>query len=194
MKQGVTVCEDNCFGKLAPHHYLRRAWTDFARERLSLELDPVLSCGFNGGFVGVHRSDRAFLKTWKRALEALPELGMPMEKLKPGTRHDVFFGTDQDMLNIAALAHPERISSLGPEGMGFAPGMSVLWHAVENPKPWRRNFLLDLIRTGRQVPRAHREYWRYASGPLGSWSSIRLFLKRLNLKAAVVLSRFYHSA
>lgn len=192
--QGVAVCEDNCFAKLAPHHYLRRAWTVFARERLGLELDPAMSCGFNSGFIGVRHEDRALLETWKSALQALPSVGVPLEQLKPGTRLDAFFGTDQDMLNVAALAHPERISSLGPEGMGFSPGMNVLWHAVDTPKPWRRNDLWELFRHGRGVGNAHRRFWHYADGPVHSWTEDELRWRRFRQQVAVALSRVYHSA
>ncbi|HCN30592.1 MAG TPA: hypothetical protein DIT64_18020 [Verrucomicrobiales bacterium] len=193
-EQGVALCEDCCFPKLAPHHYLRRAWAVFARERLGLVLDPAMSSGFNSGFIGVSRGDRVLLETWQRALVELPAVGVPLEKLKPGSRLDFFFGTDQDTLNIAALAHPEIVSSLGPEGMGFTPGMSVVWHAADSPKPWRKHYLLDLLINGRGVGNAHRRYWYYACAPVQSWSNRQVWLRRAQMKTAVVLSRFYHAA
>lgn len=192
--QGVALCEDNCFPKLAPHHFLRRAWTAFAHEHLGLELDATMSCGFNSGFVGVRRDDRVVLETWRCALEVLPSIGVPLDQLKPGTRLDPFHGTDQDMLNLAALAHPCSVSSLGPEGMGFSPGMNVMWHAADAPKPWRRNYLVDLLCHGRGVGNAHRRFWDYAQGPVRSWSDLQWRCRRLSLWGGVVLSRFYHAA
>jgi len=191
--QGIALCEDNCFPKLAPHHYLRRAWTSFAHDHLGLELDAAMSCGFNSGFVGVSREDRVFLETWQRALEALSAVGVPLDRLKPGTRLEPFHGTDQDMFNLAALAHPTCVSSLGPEGMGFSPGMNVMWHAADAPKPWRRNYFSDLWRYGRGVGTAHRRFWRYAHGPVRSWGVWQWRCRRLSLSVAVALSRFYHA-
>lgn len=192
--QGVALCEDCCFPKLAPHHYLRRSWTTLARERLKLKLDPAMTCGFNSGFIGTRREDRALLSTWLRALEELPSIGVPLEQLKPGTRLDPLHGTDQDTLNIAALAHPALVSSLGPEGMGFTPGMPVILHAADSPKPWRRHYMFELLKNGRGVGNAHRRYWHYASGPVQSWSIGRGWLRKVQMKSAIVLSRFYHAA
>jgi hypothetical protein len=192
--QGVAVCEDNCFAKLAPHHFLRRAWSSFARERLGLELDPVMIGGFNSGFVGVRREDRGFLATWGRAIDEMSGLGISLQTLKQGSRHEPFHVPDQDTFNVAAIAHSTRISSLGPEGMGFAPGMSVLWHAADAPKPWRRNDLYELLRHGRGVGNVHRRFWHYADGPVRSWTDDELRWRRLRQQIAVVLSRLYHSA
>jgi hypothetical protein len=192
--QGVAVCEDNCFAKLAPHHYLRRAWASFAHERLGLELDSTMIGGFNSGFVGVRREDRGFLETWGRAIDEMPGLGISLQALKQGSRHDPFHVPDQDTFNVAALAHPKRISSLGPEGMGFAPGLTVMWHAVESAKPWVRNYIKDLIFSGMGVGNSHRRYWHYADGPVQSWTPEDLRWRCLCQQIAVVLSRVYHSA
>ena len=192
--QGVALCEDNCFPKLTPHHYLRRAWTAFAHEHLDLELDAAMSCGFNSGFVGTRRDDRVFLETWRRSLDVLKKMGVPLDQIKHGTRLDPFNTPDQDMFNLAALAHPTCVSSLGPEGMGFSPGMNVMWHAADAPKPWRRNYLVDLLCHGRGVGNAHRRFWYYAGKTLRSWNVLSLFIHRLDMRLAVILSRFYHSA
>jgi hypothetical protein len=192
--RGVALCEDSCFPTMSRHHYLRLCWSEFARERLGVTTDPTNERGYNSGFVGLQRAEVEFLQTWRKAIDQLDHLGVPLGKLKPGSRLDPFFGTDQDTMNIAAMVHHRHLSTLGPEGMGFSGGMDVMSHAVEPPKPWRRSFVWDLLRTGRPVPRSHRHYWKHASGPVKAWNHWRLLLKRLDLQTAIVLSRFYHSA
>ena len=150
--------------------------------------------GFKSGFVGVRREDRGFLETWGRAIDEMPGLGISLQTLKQGSRHDPFQVPDQDTFNVAALAHPKRISSLGPEGMGFAPGLTVMWHAVESAKPWVRNYIKDLIFSGMGVGNSHRRYWHYADGPVCSFSIDDLKWRGLNMKLAVMLSRLYHAA
>lgn len=194
MARGVALCEDCCFPNMSRHHYLRLCWQEFARDRLGVDIDPSIERDYNSGFVGLHRKDAAFLQTWEKAMDQLEQVGVPLEHLKPGTRLDPFFGTDQDMMNVAAMVHGNRLATLGPEGMGFFAVMTVMWHAVEAPKPWRRHFIWDLIYSGRPVPSPHRHYWKYASGPVRAWTPFQLMISRLDLRMAVILSRFFHSA
>ncbi|HBJ86508.1 MAG TPA: hypothetical protein DDZ88_22170 [Verrucomicrobiales bacterium] len=194
LARGVALCEDCCFPNLSSHHYLRQCWREFARENLGLGVDAAMDRDFNSGFAGARREDMAFLRTWRDALDQMEKAGVPMAGLKPGSRFAPFFGTDQDALNIAAMTHSSLLSTLGPEGMGFSGGMTAMWHAVEPPKPWCRCFVWDLLGTGRPVPQSHRQFWRHAGGPVRSWSPVQLAWKRLDLRLAVLLSRFYHSA
>lgn len=194
MARGVALCEDCCFPNMSRHHYLRLCWQEFARERMGVDVDPSIERDYNSGFVGLLRKNMDFLQTWRKAMDQLELSGMPLEHLKPGTRLDPFFGTDQDMMNVAAMVHGDRLAILGTEGMGFTLGMTVMWHAVASPKPWRMHFIWDLLRTGRPVSLSHRQYWRFASGPVRAWSPMQLLIRRLDLRTAIIMSRFFHSA
>ncbi len=192
--QGVALCEDCCFPNMSRHHYLRRCWRDFATQKLGITVDANAEHDYNSGFVGVKRQDVFFLETWRDALDQMEKQGVPLGILKPGSRLDPFFGTDQDALNMAAMGHAESLSTLGPEGMGFTGGMTAMWHAADSPKPWRRRYLRSLLREGRRVDNAHRQYWRHARGAVRSWGGSRFAWRLLDLRAAIFLSRFYHSA
>lgn len=194
LARGVALCEDCCFANLPRHHYLRQCWAEFAREKMGLRLDACLERGFNSGFAGVRRQQQAFLEVWRDALDAMEKAGVPMAGLKPGTRYDPFFGTDQDAMNIAAMAHSSLLSTLGPEGMGFTAGMTAMWHAADSPKPWRRGYVSSLLFEGRRVDSANRQYWKHAEGPVKSWSAAQMTWKNVDLLIARVLSRFYHAA
>jgi len=194
VQRGVALCEDNCFANLSRDHYLRQCWREFARSTFRVDADSAVDRGYNSGFVGARLEDRKFLTTWKAGLENLAEHGIPLERLKPGSRLDAFFGTDQDMLNVTTMIHPHIISTLGPEGMGFASGMTVMWHAVDSPKPWRRSYLWTLLRSGTSVSQAHRLFWKHTKGPVRPVGPVKRFIKQVDLWLAVFISRFYHSA
>ncbi|HEY1081993.1 MAG TPA: hypothetical protein VGE29_07015 [Prosthecobacter sp.] len=192
--RGVAICEDCCFPNLSRHHYLRLCWRDFIHNQLGMQCDPTIERDYNSGFAGVMRGDTVFLETWDRALVAMEKSGVSLAKLKPGTRFDAFFGTDQDAMNMAAMTYGDRLSTLGPEGMGFSTGMTAMWHAVDSPKPWRKRYLRSLLREGRRVDNANRQFWKHARWPVQAWSSKNLLLRDIDRKAAIFLSRFYHSA
>ena len=194
MSHGVILCEDCCFPTIAHNHYLRKCWTEFIENSLTEKTQTPVGRYYNSGFVGATREQHGFVELWRRALEALPSAGVPLETFKPGTRFDPFFGTDQDALNMAVMIQPDAISTLGTEGMGFTAGMAVMWHAVDSPKPWRCHYLRQLLITGKRVSTSHREFWRHAAGPVKAWTPWRLRGKRLTLFVTIVLSRFYHSA
>lgn len=194
MDRSVVLCEDCRFSTMSRHHYLRLCWQEFAQKNMGLAVCTVMERGYNSGFVGLRRKNVAVLQTWREAMDQLGQSGVPLEHLKPGSRRYPFCGTDQDMMNVAAMAHGDRLVTLGTEGMGFTVGMTVMWHAVESPKPWRMHFIWDVLRTGRAVPHSHRHYWKYAAGPVQSWTSLQCNLRRLDLRLAIILSRFIHSA
>ena len=194
MGRGVALCEDCCFPTLSRHHYLRQCWQEFAREKMGLAVDTTMDRDFNSGFAGVQRREHVFLEVWRDALDAMEKAGVPMAGLKPGTRFDPFFGTDQDAMNIAAMVCSDRLSTLGTEGMGFTGGMSAMWHAIDSEKPWRQSYVRALVTKGHRIDVANRQFWRHAGGPVKSWGGCRLAWKRLDLWTAKFLSRFYHSA
>jgi lipopolysaccharide biosynthesis glycosyltransferase len=192
--KGVALCADAVFPWIPESHLFRRAWSA-AAEGLSLTVSGRYEEQyFNSGFVGIHREAAGFLRVWSRVMDHLGELGIDTTLFKPLTRHHPFHLADQDALNVVCMVMPDLVRSLGPEGMGFQFGMEVMWHAFEPPKPWRRNFVWDLLRSGRRVPQAHRKFWSYANGPIKSWTRAQLMLRRLDVWTAVALSRIYHSA
>lgn len=192
--RGVALCEDSCFGSMSENHLLRVKWRDFAERVVGQQVVNLPNRSYNSGFAAVMRPQLSFLEDWSHATACLPKIGVALSSFKPGTRRDAFFGTDQDTMNVASMVNRQPIIALGQEGMGFSAGMNVMWHAVDNPKPWCRNYLLHLLRFGQGVPQSHRNYWRFANGLISPWSRSQYFLRCLNLKLATLLSRFYHSA
>ena len=192
--RGVALCEDNCFGYMAGNHLLRAQWTDFANS--TFPANPVrreLNRSYNAGFVGVARQHASFLDTWHEATSRLPvpDAGV---SLKMGTRWSGFSSMEQDTLNVTAMVSAEPLVTLGPEGMGFAPGLNAMLHAVDTPKPWRKWYVWHLLYKGVGVGPADRAYWEHASGPLATWPTALAWLHRLDMFCAIALSRFYHSA
>lgn len=194
MSHGVALCEDNCLGNMSEDHLLRHEWRQFSREQLGITLDKTRSRYFNGGFVGLDRRQIDFLDTWIHATNRLPEVRNSASSLKYGDRCHPFNSMEQDTLNLATMVSTEPLATLGQEGMGFTPGMNVMWHAVDNPKPWQRHYVSHLLRTGIRIAPSQRKYWEYANGLLRPWTNSQLAWRRLDLLGATALSRFYHSA
>lgn len=195
LSRGVAVCTDNCFPDLAKHHLLRTQWHEIMRRDFGWSIpEPVDSVYFNAGFVSVRRQDFEFLHRWSCVMDRMHEYQVNIHEFKQHNRFHAFQVPDQDAFNAVAMTLPSMICSLGPEAMGFTPGMSVMWHAVDAPKPWRSYYLPELLKNGRGVGNAHRRYWHYSSGPLLSWPRQQIWLRRALMNLTIVLSRFYHAA
>jgi len=163
------------------------------KDHLGWEVRRPLERYYNSGFVGVRREHSGFLDQWETATRQLEGAGVDPNAFKPGTRHDAFFGTDQDTLNMACMAGDEPLATLGPEGMGFNQALNVMQHAIDRPKPWQKRYLTTLLRNGQGVSAAHKAFWEYADGPIRAFSPWQLRLRRLDMKCAILLSRFYHA-
>lgn len=193
--RGVSVCSDNCFPNLEMHHILRKQWLEILRQDFGWNTpDSISSTYFNAGFVSVRRLDIEFLKRWSFMMDRMHHYQVDIRAFKQHNRFHAFQVPDQDAFNAVAMTLPETICSLGPEAMGFTPGMSVMWHAVDAPKPWRSYYLPELLKNGRGVGNAHRRYWHHCTGPLQSWSKPQIWLRKALMKLTILLSRFYHAA
>lgn len=189
IEEGIAVCQDNCFPVIPRNHLLRRNWSRDLQEITKSQTGGFLEAFFNSGFIGISRKDIAFLELWARSLEFVESKNVDLSKFKQGERWDPYSVPDQDTFNLSAMAFPERIVLLGTEGMGFTPGLRSMSHAVDAPKPWKRNYFFHLLRHGQKISSAHRRYWRYCNSPIKTYSPIPLFIKKIDLAIAVFLSR-----
>jgi hypothetical protein len=63
-----------------------------------------------------------------------------------GSREMPFNMSDQDALNIAIMYTKSPLTTLGPQGMGFIFGASMMMYHAVGQKPWRGSFLLRALR------------------------------------------------
>jgi hypothetical protein len=102
----------------------------------------------------------------------------------------LFHTIDQDALNLALMLSDVPINAAGPEGMDFLPGGHLLSHAAGGTKPWRGGFLREALR-GRPPGLAQKFFYSYARGPLPVLSTGTLAWRKLDLRLAALIGRFY---
>lgn len=191
---GVALCED-MNSPLPEHHPRRVGWRRYYAKR-GLHLKFRGHEYVNGGCVGLRASDRAFLETWKSAMQLMAsEIGsLAAAKIGGGVAYrssgfaDCFDCSDQDALNATVEATDRVISVIGQEAMGFKPGAALLPHAVGSSKPWQRSYLRMALRG--VAPRlVDKSFWANASTPIAAYSDRQAALKRLDVAAGAAIGR-----
>jgi hypothetical protein len=187
---GVALCAD-VNPAMPPNHPLRHAWKKFYQPQgIVFRREPELY--FNGGFIGLGRAQMEFLRCWQTVQELMaPEIA-GLQNVNVRDRTYLFHKTDQDALNVAAMASESPISPLGQDGMDLQPGGGgyVMSHAVGGKKPWKKQFLRSIFRDGWAPSRADRNYFRHVESPIRLYPPPRLANKRLFLLVACFLGRF----
>ncbi|MES2775217.1 MAG: hypothetical protein V4722_13600 [Bacteroidota bacterium] len=195
---GIALCED-VNSPLPVNHPRRLAWRRYF-STTSLRLKARETIYANGGFVGLMKKNEGFLLLWKNVQETIaPEIGglqcssLTGTPLPPEARgpYAPFGKTDQDALNITIEAWDGHVNFVGKEGMAFIHGAPMLPHALGQPKPWHLKPLTQAL-NGRALRRVDIEYWNYANGPITSQNSGLVKRRKLALKLASFISRFYY--
>ncbi|MGD0579313.1 MAG: hypothetical protein ABSC08_10335 [Bryobacteraceae bacterium] len=188
---GVAVCAD-INPLLSADHPLRHAWREYF-EPHGVRFIQQQSTAFNGGFAGVSRQHRNFLKTWQRLQQLMEPAVGGLQNRDLRDRTFLFHLTDQDALNAATMACEEPVSSAGLEGMDFVHGggFCIMTHAGGGVKPWKKKMLWSALRA---IPprRSDKAFLRYAKSPIQLYSPMRLGLKKLDLLAGSALGRYIH--
>lgn len=198
VESGVALCED-INSPLTKNHPTRIAWRKyFATLDITLKFKDQIYV--NGGFTGVVRNDRSFLEMWKCVQEgmALTIGGLSKSAFTTGLQlaEDAqgpfapFGKTDQDALNATVEAWDGETSLITQEGMGFRAGLTIMPHALGQPKPWNWKIIRQSI--GGKSPRlVDREYWKSAEGPIRAYSGGYIKRKKMAMAFAIILNRFY---
>jgi hypothetical protein len=190
MCAGVALVHEITANDMPATHPIRRQWEDVIT-KCNRKLTRNLTSYINGGFCGVHKLNEEFLHLWADVMNtAIKHYDLNPAKFMPSDRTHLFFATDQDALNIAAMCSRFPISEIGPEGMDLAYGGWTMSHAVGSPKPWKKKFILSALK-GNPPSLTDRSYWLYVEGPVSCYSSVTIKLKRLSILIAAFIGRFY---
>ena len=193
---GVALCED-VNSPLPATHPRRQGWRRFYGPR-GIELRGGQFVYVNGGVVGTKREDLEFLHLWLRLMNLMAEEigGLSAAKVEGGHSFaargfaNCFDSSDQDSLNATLEAYDDAVSILGQEAMGLKPGHALLPHAIGSRKPWKCSYLAEAIR-GRPPRPVDKVYWENARYPLPVERSGRVRAKRLSIRLAAAIGRFY---
>src|SRR5690554_5566675 len=195
MQYGIALCED-VNSPLAEFHPRRMAWRQyFGKNGISLSFKN--SMYVNGGYVGLSDKNRDFLSSWKVVQEAMAqEIGgldrssltgkeLPKEKRGPFAP---FGKTDQDALNAAVEAWPGKVSLMGKDAMAFGSGTALMPHALGQPKPWTKKFVLAAL-DGRPPSVAEKKFWASARGIIPIYNPAYIKLKDWSIVLASFIGR-----
>jgi hypothetical protein len=187
---GVAMCAD-INPSMPANHPLRHAWKQFYQPHgIGFRREPDIY--FNGGFFGLKLEHREFLNCWQRIQELMaPEIG-GLQNVNVRDRTYLFHKTDQDALNVAAMACESPISPMGQDGMDFQYGGGgyVMSHAAGGSKPWNKRFLTDLFLHGSAPSRTDRIFFRYVTSPIRVFSPGGHLRKLFCVLSASFLGRF----
>ena len=185
---GVALCED-MNSPVALSHPLRKQWAKYYKQ-FGIDYVPRDDTYVNGGFVGIHRKYRDFGDLWDRIQQHMKKYTGRQDKIGIADRWNMFHFMDQDALNIAKDLTPE-VSIMGREAMDFGRLGHVMSHAAGRSKPWHKQFVKNVFVSGARPSNTDKVYWRYVEEPIRIHSQARVRNKRLAMKAASLISRFF---
>ncbi len=177
VQAGVALCAD-VNQSMPANHPIRHAWKKFyVPHGIVFHREPDLY--FNGGFFGLRREEMEFLHCWQKLQELMtPEIG-GLKNVNMRDRTFLFHKTDQDAMNVAAMASESAISPVGQDGMDFQQGGGgfIMSHALGGQKPWNKKFVRSLLLRGNSPSRADRLYFRNVKYPIRLYSPFALYLE-----------------
>ncbi len=189
---GIALVEDSNFPKVQSNHPWRARWKNLLSSA-GLECDSTgVDSYANGGFFGIRREDKDFLKTWADVTLAYEASGKSTESFEMVERWKAVVG-DQDLLAAAMMSWTGPFSIIGPEAMGFTGYFFILSHAIEAPKPWDKSYFLDALK-GIPPSAAGSYFLQSSSGSIQSFSKSAYQLRKLDFLAAKLISRVWKRA
>lgn len=188
VSHGIALCEDvNHY--LPRNHPIRLAWKKYAAT-CGLTARQELDKFYNGGFFGVRRDHRDFLKTWQQLFDCRAAEGIDLSKFELSGFESPYLVLDQDLMNLALMLVEHPISAVGPEGMDFKPGGYVMSHSAGATKSWRKHFVWEAL-NGRAPSRADKEFIRHTQSPIQIYSRPQLAMRQASLLVGSAIGRFY---
>ena len=188
-RYGVALCED-MNSPVPVHSPLRQRWREYYA-KYGVDYVAKDDVYVNGGFVGIHRDYRGFAALWDRLQVHMKEYtGKQHRSIGIADRWNPFHYMDQDALNVAKDLTP-HISVMGPQAMDFGRHGYVMSHAAGVRKPWDIAYLRDIIAEGARPSFADKHYWHHVDGPITLFSRATVVRKRLALRAASFIGRFF---
>lgn len=188
VRLGIALCQD-VNGCMPADHPVRLHWKRYL-DGQGYSTHRELNVYYNSGFIGLARESFEALEIWESLINKSLQGELDVLNGWPAIhRTDVYWGFDQDTMNMMAMATPYSLSTMGPESMEFVPGGMVMSHAVGAKKPWNKPYLRCALR-GEPPTRADKAYWQYVEAPIRLYSKTSLLLNRLRVKLAAAIGCF----
>ncbi len=185
---GIGLCQDAINTQMPANHPTRLVWQDYAKSKGYSVINQINQY-FNGGFIGLSRKYISALTVWQDLLHGLDEVGVSLMEFGHSDASQPFSHRDQDVLNILPMVSMHPFSTLGPDGMDFAPGGYIMSHAICTPKPWRKRMTAEAL-SGSAPSAADKGYWLNTQTPIRLYSAQYRLLKQIDLRCGAAIGRF----
>lgn len=193
----VALCEDvnSPLNTFAPE---RITWQK-VMEKHHINLPSNLNQYVNGGFVGLKRSNRRFVASWKQLLDIIALETEPLNisflpnlkgKQSQRPRSAAFYATEQDALNCAAMLHENTVAIANKRAMDFGSFGTIMSHAIGGHKPWKMSYIKEAL-DGRRAGIAQKLYWEHVLHPIKLYSNHKVGRMQWRIKLASFISNFY---
>ncbi len=191
IKCGVAVVQEIVMNSCSPTHPRRIRWQPVIK-KCGRTIERNLHHYFNGGFCGIKKNDIDFINAWQEAtIVGIQYFDFdPLYFSNGVTQTNVIPTGDQDALNIAAMCCKPVISDYGPEAMDFVHGGWLMSHATGSPKPWKVKFIQRAM-NGYATGLAEKNYWSYVNTHIITHPKLLFIFKKISIKIASMISRFY---
>lgn len=185
---GIALVED-MHSPVFRQHPLREQWRQYYA-KFGIDYVAQDDIYVNGGFVGINRRYRPFVKLWGQLQDYMKLQIGKQDRIGIADRWNMFHYTDQDALNVAKDL-TDKVSIMGKDAMDFGKYGYVMSHAAGILKPWHKTYLRDIIITGARPSFADKLYWQHVDGPVRLYPSRFSSRKRSALKVAALIGRFF---
>ena len=190
IQQGVALVHEITANDMTANNPIRGFWRTIIEENEE-KVNHQITSYINAGFFGLMKEHIHFLNIFYKFQHlAKDRYKVNLETFDMTSRSDPFFANDQDVMNIAAMCTDVPLSEIGPEGMDFIHGGFTMAHATGRTKPWKRNFLLSAL-NGAPPATADKSFWNSVGYPIHTFSKNKIIIKKLSIKVASFLGRFY---
>jgi len=188
-----TVVED-LNGQLPAAAPVRQAWARRLKAwgyPVRREWGTYVNSGFFALRPGTGSGAEDILACWSELLDRAEAAGVGLDRIKRhGEPQPEWHIVDQDLLNAALMATTAAVQVRPATEMDFGGVGTVMAHAIEAGKPWRRRFLVDALK-GWPPRSVDLAYWEHAEGPALPFTMGELRRRRCALRFASWLSRHY---
>jgi len=190
IQQGVALVHEITANDMPYNNPIRDMWKKIIEENQE-KVNHQLTSYINAGFFGLVKEHIHFINMFSKFTHlANKKYHVNLSNFDFTSRTDPFFANDQDILNITAMCTTVPLSEIGPEGMDFIHGGFTMSHATGKPKPWVKHFISNSIKAN-PPSLADKAFWNYVGFPIKTMTNAVEKQKKLSIKIASFVGRFY---
>jgi hypothetical protein len=191
VSQGIALCGDPWY-HVPFNHPKRLAWKKFAEDQ-GFPCQRHLDHHYNGGFIGIPLQSKPMLSLWKKLIAIAAKLGyLDLQDIYAEATNNTYpyFPHDQTALNLTLMLISDPLSTVGPDGMDFAPCGTLMSHAtVPHVKPWRKRLIFSALQ-GMPPTLTDKLFWQNTQTPIPVYSPSTVRWKQLIVTTAAAIGRF----